>query len=106
MRPRQSYPPMQPIPLVPLAPQIPPVPPVLEFIARHAGHDAAEAYGTLNMGAGFALFVAAGDAERAVEVAQAQGIDAIVAGQVEAGPKRLLIEPLGVEFGDDALQLR
>ncbi|MDE2455740.1 MAG: phosphoribosylformylglycinamidine cyclo-ligase [Burkholderiales bacterium] len=86
--------------------RIPPVPPVLEFIARHAGHDAAEAYGTLNMGAGFALFVAAADAERAVAVARAQGIEALVAGHVEAGPKRLLIEPLGVEFGDDALQLR
>jgi phosphoribosylformylglycinamidine cyclo-ligase len=29
-----------------------------------------------------------------------------VAGQVEAGPKQLLIEPLGLHFGDDALQLR
>jgi phosphoribosylformylglycinamidine cyclo-ligase len=37
---------------------VPPVPPVLRFMAQHAGHDDAEAYGTLNMGAGFALFVA------------------------------------------------
>ena len=29
-----------------------------------------------------------------------------IAGLVEAGPKRLLIEPLGLSFGDDALQLR
>lgn len=85
---------------------VPPVPPVLEFIARHAGHDAAEAYGTLNMGAGFALFVAAQDAERTVQVARAAGVEAWVAGRVEAGPKRLLIEPVGVEFGSDALALR
>jgi phosphoribosylformylglycinamidine cyclo-ligase len=39
-------------------------------------------------------------------VARAQGVDAWVAGEVEAGPKKLLIEPLGLEFGDDALQLR
>ena len=40
------------------------------------------------------------------EVAQAQGIGARIAGIVEAGPKRLLIEPLDIVFGDDALNLR
>jgi phosphoribosylformylglycinamidine cyclo-ligase len=85
---------------------VPPVPRVLGFIAEHAGHDAAEAYGTLNMGAGFALFVAAADAERSVEVARSVAIEAWVAGVVEAGPKQLLIEPIGVRFGADELQLR
>lgn len=85
---------------------VPSVPPVLKFIQQHARQDDAEAYGTLNMGAGFALYVAAGDARRTVEVARAAGVEAWVAGTVEAGPKKLLIEPLRVEFGDDALQLR
>ena len=85
---------------------VPAVPPVLRFIQQHAQQDDREAYSTLNMGAGFALFVAADEAERTVAVARAQGVDAIVAGRIEAGPKRLLIEPLGIEFGDDALQLR
>jgi phosphoribosylformylglycinamidine cyclo-ligase len=85
---------------------VPPVPPVLKFIQRHAKQDNLEAYSTLNMGAGFALFVKAADALKTVEVARAQGVDAWVAGEVEAGPKKLLIEPLGLEFGDDALQLR
>ena len=86
--------------------RVPPVPPILEFIARHAGHDAQEAYSTFNMGAGFALFVAAEQAERTVEVARAQGIEAWVAGRIEAGDKQLVIEPLGLRYGDDALQLR
>jgi phosphoribosylformylglycinamidine cyclo-ligase len=86
--------------------QVPPVPPVLEFIARHAGHDSQEAYSTFNMGAGFAIFVAAGDADRTVSVARAQGIDAWVAGRVEAGDKQLLVDPLSLRFGDDSLQLR
>jgi len=87
--------------------QVPAVPPVLRFIQRHAHQDDREAYGTLNMGAGFALFVDAKEAQRCVEISQAQGIDAIVAGRVEASAsKRLVIEPLGIEFGDDALQLR
>jgi phosphoribosylformylglycinamidine cyclo-ligase len=86
--------------------QVPPVPPVLSFIQQHARQDDKDAYSTFNMGAGFALFVAADDAERCVAVSRAQGIDAWIAGQVEAGDKKLVIEPLGVEFGDDALQLR
>jgi phosphoribosylformylglycinamidine cyclo-ligase len=86
--------------------QLPPVPPVLRFIQRHAGLDDHEAYGTLNMGAGFALYVAAADAGRTVGVARACGIDAWVAGRVEAGPKRVLIEPLGVEYAAGELQLR
>jgi phosphoribosylformylglycinamidine cyclo-ligase len=86
--------------------QLPPVPPVLQFIQQQAQHSAQEAYSTLNMGAGFALFVRPQDAQQTVQVAKAQGIDAWVCGQVEAGPKRLLIEPIDVEFGLDDLQLR
>jgi phosphoribosylformylglycinamidine cyclo-ligase len=86
--------------------QVPPVPRVLSFVADRAGHDAQEAYSTFNMGAGFALFVAANDAQGTVDAALAQGIDAWIAGRVEAGPKQLLIEPLSLRFGGDALQLR
>ena len=85
---------------------VPAVTPVLKFIQQHARQDDREAYSTLNMGAGFAIFVAASDAQRTVDVARAQGVEAIVAGAVEAGPKELLIEPLGIRFGNDDLQLR
>ena len=85
---------------------VPHVPPVLSFIQQHAQMDDHEAYGTLNMGAGFALFVPAGQAERAVQVATEQGIAATLAGTVEAGDKELVVEPLGLRFGGDELQLR
>ena len=85
---------------------VPTVPAVLKFIQQQAGQDDHEAYSTLNMGAGFALFVAAADAQRTVAVAREQGVEALVAGRVEAGDKQLLIEPLSLRFGDDALQLR
>lgn len=85
---------------------VPPVTPVLKFIQQHAKQDDREAYSTLNMGAGFALFVKKADAEKTVAVSESLGIKAWVAGAVEAGPKKLVIEPLGIEFGDDALQLR
>ena len=86
--------------------RLPPVPPVLRFIRQQAGIDDREAYGNLNMGAGFALFVAAADAQRTVEVAAAQGVRAWLAGRVEAGPRRVLIEPLGLAFAADDLHLR
>ncbi|MBK7615942.1 MAG: phosphoribosylformylglycinamidine cyclo-ligase [Burkholderiales bacterium] len=85
---------------------LPAVPPVLSFIQQHAHHDDREAYSTLNMGAGFALFVKAEDAQRTVEIARAQGVDAIVAGRVEAGAKQVVIAPIKVTFTDDDLQLR
>ena len=80
--------------------------PVLAFMRKECGLDDHEAYGTLNMGAGFALYVAADQAERVVAVAQSLGIPALVAGRVEEGPKQVVIEPLGVTYGADELQLR
>ena len=85
---------------------VPPVPAVLDYIRRHAGLDTAEAYGTFNMGAGFALFVGQDDAAATVEVSRRCGVPAWLAGRVETGPKRLLVEPLGLDFGADALHLR
>jgi phosphoribosylformylglycinamidine cyclo-ligase len=85
---------------------LPTVPQVLGFIQRHAQLDDHEAYGTLNMGAGFALFVPAEQAQRTVEIAVAQGVGATLAGVVESGDKELLIEPLGLRFAADDLQLR
>jgi phosphoribosylformylglycinamidine cyclo-ligase len=84
----------------------PPVPAVLDFIVNQVRLSASEAYGTFNMGAGFALYVAAGDAERTVAVAQDCGVKAWVAGVVESGPKQVLIEPLDVCFDADSLALR
>jgi phosphoribosylformylglycinamidine cyclo-ligase len=85
---------------------LPPVPRVLRFMQQQAAMGDAEAYGTLNMGAGFALFVHGDDAERTVATARAQGIEAWVAGRVEAGAKQLFIEPIGVHWGAEELQLR
>ena len=85
---------------------IPPVPPVLSFMQREAKLDDAEAYGTLNMGAGFAFFISADQAEKTVAIARECGIDAWVAGSVEVGPKQVVIEPIGVTYRSEDLKLR
>ena len=85
---------------------IPPVPPVLAFIHEKASMSDSDAYGTFNMGAGFALFVDAKDADETVAVSRKLGIDAWHAGTIEVGAKSVVIEPLGVTFTADDMHLR
>jgi phosphoribosylformylglycinamidine cyclo-ligase len=86
--------------------ELPEVPAVLSFLQREAGLDARTAYATFNMGAGFALFVPPEDAEGAVAVARKAGLAAWVAGTVEAGPRRLIVEPLDVQYDGSELGVR
>ena len=85
---------------------LPVVPPVLRFIQEEAGLSHREAYGTFNMGAGFAVLVQAEDTERVIGIATSHGISAIHAGSVEAGDKRVIIEPADVVFNAGDLRLR
>jgi phosphoribosylformylglycinamidine cyclo-ligase len=84
---------------------VPDVPPVLSFMADHAEMSTAEAYQTFNMGAGFAVYCAAGDGETVVAHAAACGMRAHVAGHVAAGLRRVVLQQLGVTFESDALDL-
>jgi len=86
--------------------RLPEVPAVLKFLQREAGLDARGAYATFNMGAGFAVFVPPEDAERTVAVARKAGVESWIAGSVEAGPRRVVIEPLDVEYAGDELGVR
>jgi phosphoribosylformylglycinamidine cyclo-ligase len=85
---------------------LPPVPPVLEFLRSQGGMSPREAYGTFNMGAGFALFVEPDDVVTTVAVAAGAEIAAWHAGDVESGEKSLVVEPLGVTYAASDLHLR
>ncbi|HEY3759936.1 MAG TPA: AIR synthase related protein [Solirubrobacteraceae bacterium] len=84
---------------------LPPVPPVLRFLAEHAGLDPAAAYSTLNMGAGFAVYCRAGHGVHVVRLARELGLDALLAGAVEEGPRQVVLEPVAVTFASDQLAL-
>jgi phosphoribosylformylglycinamidine cyclo-ligase len=84
---------------------LPPVPPVLAFLAAQAELDPAAAHSTLNMGSGFAVYCRPGGGARVVEVAHELGLDALLAGAVEQGPRRVILEPLGLTFAGDQLAL-
>lgn len=85
--------------------ELPPVPEVLSFLAEHAGIDQREAYGTFNMGAGFAVYVAPEHAVAVVDAARARGMRAAVAGHVEAGERSVELPGLGVTYRGDELDL-
>ena len=86
--------------------EVPPVPEVLKFMVDETQQTAEEAYGSLNMGAGFALFVRPEEGAAAVACAEAEGVRAWVAGVVEDGPRQVVIEPLGVTLAGESLALR
>ncbi len=85
--------------------RLPKVPPVLSFLVEQAGMDAQAAYSTFNMGTGFALYCRAGHGERIVALAAGLGLDAILGGRVEEGPRQVLLEPIGVRFAGERLEL-
>jgi len=84
---------------------LPEVPEVLDFIVSSAGLAPAEAYRTLNMGAGFAVYVRPGAGEAVVAVAGELGFRALVAGTVEEGERKLVLEPLQVTYSGEQLSL-
>ncbi len=85
---------------------VPPVPLVLQFIQQHAGIDNREAYGNLNMGAGFALFVRPALAAQVIDIAATCGVRAWHAGTVNKGEKQVVIKPLDLVFATDDLHVR
>ncbi len=84
---------------------LPPVPEVLSFLVDQTRMDAAAAYSTFNMGAGFAVCCAPGAAAEVIATAGERGMQAILGGAVEQGPREVILEPVGVRYAGEQLQL-
>ena len=82
--------------------------PVFELIARVGRLDPREAYGTFNMGVGFAVYVAPADADRCLALAGQNGYQAWRAGTVrkEGNRKAVEIVPLGLTYAGETLHIR
>jgi phosphoribosylformylglycinamidine cyclo-ligase len=83
--------------------KLPEVPEVLEFLVQRAGMSPAAAYSTFNMGCGYAVYCAAGSGEQVVSICAELGLRSELAGVVTDGPRRVVLEPLGVVFESDDL---
>ena len=85
--------------------RLPEVPEVLEFLVARTDMSPAAAYSTFNMGCGFAVYCARGSGEEVVRIASGLGLAASVAGAVEEGPRRVVLDQLGVVFESGDLDL-
>jgi phosphoribosylformylglycinamidine cyclo-ligase len=83
-------------------------PPIFQFIMEQGPVDPREAYATFNMGAGFAAFVPAQDAQRTIRLAQSLRHTAWQGGTVQKQAERKAVEiaPLNITFESDTLQVR
>lgn len=79
---------------------------LFKFIQKESGFTDEQMYGAFNMGAGFAFFVEKADVNSAIDIAQKLGFNAIHAGFVGKGPKRLEIRLLGITFPGSSLSIR
>jgi len=85
--------------------ELPPVPPVLSFLANEAGMSDRDAYGTFNMGAGWAVYVDPQQSADVVEAAAACGMMARIAGHIEEGERAVELSPLGISYSGTELEL-
>jgi hypothetical protein len=58
-----------------------------------------------DLGAARELYCRAGEGEAIVRVAKETGLDAMLGGRVEEGPRRVVLEPLGISFDGSELEL-
>ena len=84
---------------------LPKAPEVLAFLVEQTEMSPAAAYSTFNMGCGFAIFCVRGSGEEVVRIASGMGLRATVAGAVEEGPRRVVLEEIGVVFESGDMDL-
>lgn len=86
--------------------QLPPVAEIFDFIKQHSGSNEISMYSNYNMGAGYAIYLPIADAYEAQNIAKKLGFKSWIAGQIEKGPKQVIIEPLDIVFKADSLGVR
>lgn len=76
------------------------------FIQKHSGLSDEEMYSTFNMGAGFAAIVDANDTKKVIAISKKNKIKAWIGGEVEEGPKQVIIKPLNIIYKSSELGIR
>jgi len=80
---------------------LPDPPPIFHLLQERGGVSDYEAYQTWNMGIGFCLYAPEGEVEAIERVCAAHGLPVMRLGYVEAGERRVVLRPLGVEYRPD-----
>ena len=95
-----------PLPFQYIIDQLPRELPIFPFLQKHGPVDDIEAYGNLNMGAGFALYVPENQVSLVIEVAKKLKLSAFCAGHISRGDKKVVIKPKGLEYLGKTLAVR
>ena len=85
---------------------VPPPMSVFSFMSDLGQIDQREMYATFNMGIGFIVIVRKSYAKKAMRLALSTGYEPMILGDVEKGPKRVVIEPHGIEYEGSELEVR
>lgn len=87
--------------------RLPPQLPIFDFLQEHGPVDDREAYGNLNMGAGFALYVPDDEVKKTLEILAVAGYDAWETGHIEkSDAKQVVITPKNIVFDGSELGVR
>jgi phosphoribosylformylglycinamidine cyclo-ligase len=96
-----------PAPFAYIVEAVPSPQPVFAFLQSVGNVDDTEAYGNLNMGAGFAIYVPEKDVATVLDVVCPFPFKALRAGHVEkSATKRVVISPKGLEYAGSTLGVR
>jgi phosphoribosylformylglycinamidine cyclo-ligase len=79
---------------------------IFNFIQKESNNSDDEMYGNYNMGAGYAIYLPQKDIKQAQRIAKELGLRTWAAGQVEDGPKQVVIKRKGITYAAEALQVR
>lgn len=79
---------------------------VFRFLQKEAHLSDSDMYQTFNMGLDYALFIPKKDIKKTLNIITKQGFTGIVAGHVEKGEKRVVIQPKNIVYTSDSFQLR
>ncbi|MBI2626100.1 MAG: phosphoribosylformylglycinamidine cyclo-ligase [Candidatus Nealsonbacteria bacterium] len=81
--------------------------PIFEFLQKHGPLDDTEAYGNLNMGAGFALYVPEADIGAVLRIATSLNLGALRAGYIaQSKEKKVIVRPKNIEYLGSTLGVR
>ncbi len=82
--------------------------PIFDFILKHGPMSEEEAYGNLNMGAGFAVYVRPNQVNEVIQIARRLGIKAWLGGRIakDGDIKEIHILPKKITFAEETLAVR
>lgn len=86
--------------------ELPAVPEIFRFISEKSSNDSKEMYGNYNMGAGYAIYLAANQVYDVTKIANRHGFQTWIAGTVETGEQKIVIQPLDITFDGSSLEVR